>query len=218
MPANVRTSKHLQPELIRQSNSCVGWCVHAKKKPYHNVARLWFFRSFFIKSRAGELRPSLRQPQQKSEACPTMPCISLVYLFIYWTYMFKAKLGKQTRSWHRGVGHENGETGDLSRWLRTSDAFWIFLRCPRQKLPEASKVCRTPCCWIAKKPEVVCLKRRTVTHLCPPQLQKNALVQGSKVLVRKPPTHSSTTSANAFAFLAQNIVTVTNLQITGQFP
>ena len=30
--------KHLQPELVRQSNSCVGWCVHSKKK-YHNVAR-----------------------------------------------------------------------------------------------------------------------------------------------------------------------------------
>ena len=46
--------------------------------------------------------------------------------------------------------------------------------------------------------------RRTVTHLCPPQLQKNALVQGTKVLVRKTPTHSSTTSANAFAFVARH--------------
>ena len=30
--------KHQQPELVRQSNLCVGWCIHAKK-PYHNVAR-----------------------------------------------------------------------------------------------------------------------------------------------------------------------------------
>ena len=67
----------------------------------------------------------------------------------------------------------------------------------------ASKVCRTPWCWIAKKPEVVRLKRSTVTHLCPPQLQKNALVQGTKVLVRKTPTHSSTTSANVFVFVGQ---------------
>ena len=54
------------------------------------VDRLWFFRSFFIKSPTREFSRTLRQPltcpnalswprSSKFEACPTMPCISLVF-------------------------------------------------------------------------------------------------------------------------------------------
>ena len=36
---HARQRANLQPKLVQQSNACVGWCVHAKKKPYHNVAQ-----------------------------------------------------------------------------------------------------------------------------------------------------------------------------------
>ena len=41
--------ERLQPELVRQSNSCVGWCVYAKKNPLKNVpGRSPLFFSIFL--------------------------------------------------------------------------------------------------------------------------------------------------------------------------
>ena len=75
MPANVRTSltnTYNLSELVRQSNSCVGWCIHAKKNRTTTLLVNWLccFRSFFIKTRAGEFSRSLRQPQQSPRLAP----------------------------------------------------------------------------------------------------------------------------------------------------
>ena len=83
--------KHLQPELVlvRESNSCVGCCVHAKV-PLCNVARrspLIF--SIFLHHLSCTTVQSISETTSqktyfsghkdlKSEDCPTMPCNSLV--------------------------------------------------------------------------------------------------------------------------------------------
>ena len=70
MPANVRTSQtpttwtRTRVELVRGL-----MCLH-KKTRTNTVTRRWFFRSLFIKSRAGESSQSLRQSQQSPRLAP----------------------------------------------------------------------------------------------------------------------------------------------------
>ena len=74
LPANVCTSQtpttwtRTTVELVR------GLMCSRKKKPISTttllVNRFWFFRSFFIKSRAVEFSRSLRQPQQSPMLAP----------------------------------------------------------------------------------------------------------------------------------------------------
>ena len=75
----------LQHELVRQSNSCVGMMCSRKKQNRTTTLRnarqsFLIFSIFLHQISCRRVQSKFETTSTKSEACPTMPCISLVII------------------------------------------------------------------------------------------------------------------------------------------
>ena len=103
MPANVCTSQTRTYNLNSYDSRTRAWAeVFTQQNPHHNVPRqsLLIFSVFLHQISSRRVQSIFETTSTKSEACPTMPCISLV------------KVGNLT---HYMVGNDPKQNGGFTR-------------------------------------------------------------------------------------------------------